>query len=233
MNISQDKKIFGLLLLSSIFSCSLLLFRLYKTGALEDYEGGMIPLFSKRNWMFLFLVWNLFLAWIPFLLSSQLERFWQLSGSKILLGFYLLIWLLFLPNAPYLITDLLHLRPRPPLPLWYDLMMIYAFAWTGLMLGFFSLLQVENFWRKHISSSTATFFAYSVLALCSFGIYIGRFQRWNSWDIIQNPTKLMLDVLQLMANPIENIRFMGIVAVFFCLLSIGYYAFNLRGYAKK
>jgi uncharacterized membrane protein len=222
---STKQKILRLLLLSTVFNGLLLLFRLYKTEALISPFGLNRSLLNDGQWVFLFLVWNLFLAWIPFLIAYNLER---LKGSfgKILIWPALICWLLFLPNAPYLITDIIHLRPRPPLPLWYDTTMLFAFAWTGLMLGFFSLIYARNFWSKHIHKNTTGLFVFASLALCSLGIYIGRFQRWNSWDILLRPGELLQDIFEILFHPIDNIRQFGIAFVFFCLLSLGYLMFK-------
>ena len=93
--------------------------------------------------MYLFLLWNLFLAAIPLLASGRLMRErrpeWALSLRD---GLWLGVWLLFLPNAPYLLTDFVHLRHRPPVPFWYDLAVILSCAGTGLVFPYASLARV-------------------------------------------------------------------------------------------
>lgn len=218
---SPKQKILLLLLSSTAFNGLLLIFRLYKTEAFITPFDLARSMQHGGQWVFLFLVWNLFLAWIPFLIAYNLEKMYAVVG-KIFIWPALLCWLLFLPNAPYLVTDIIHLKPRPPLPLWYDTTMLFAFAWTGLLLGFFSLIYARKFWAEHIHKNTAGLFVLISLALCSLGIYLGRFQRWNSWDILLSPGSIFNDIFQTMANPIEHIRQLGIVLVFFCLLSLGY-----------
>ena len=83
-----------------------------------------------------FLIWNLLLAWLP--LAFALVAF-QFSRRPLIVLPAAAAWLLFLPNAPYLITDLIHLRPWPNVPHWYDAIMFFTAATTGLFLGFTSL----------------------------------------------------------------------------------------------
>ncbi|KAA3634820.1 MAG: DUF1361 domain-containing protein [Bacteroidetes bacterium] len=222
---SPKQKILYLLVLSTLFNGLMLMFRLYKTEALGMPYDWHVSKVTGSPWIFMFLVWNLFLAWIPFLIAYNLEGIHNRFG-RILSIPALLLWLLFLPNAPYIITDLIHLRVRPPLPLWYDTTMLFAFAWTGMMLGFFSLLYARYYWEKFIHQKTTGLFVFGSLAMCSLGIYIGRFQRWNSWDILVNPGSLLQDVFQIMINPFENLRYFGITFIFFCLLSLGYLMFK-------
>lgn len=224
--LSKKQEILLLLMLSSLFSVTLLGFRLYKTGALVHLSNFELKHSMSNEWIYLFLIWNLFLAWIPYFLTYNLDWISTRFGGNFLVGISLVCWLLFLPNAPYLVTDLIHLKLRPPLPLWYDTFLLFSFAWTGLLLGVFSLIQARDYWARHISRSTATAFVFVSLALCSLGIYMGRFQRFNSWDILSDPFGLINEVWQVAINPMENIRYFGITAVVFGLLSIGYLFFN-------
>ena len=114
-------------------------------------------------------MWNLFLAWIPFWLALPIDALTEPTGQPpkssallaplLTLGFF---WLLFFPNAPYLVTDFIHLHPsrtsfgrplpmwllqfspRQFVPLWYDVILVMAFAWNGLLLGFMSLYLVQR-----------------------------------------------------------------------------------------
>jgi hypothetical protein len=103
-----------------------------------------------RELLFVFLLWNLFLAAIPFFLSAALHLASKPPKARLLLPVGV-VWLLFFPNAPYLVTDLFHLEPRPGVPYWYDLALIMSCAWNGLMLAFASLLDgsvgPQRLWR--------------------------------------------------------------------------------------
>ena len=140
---------------------------------------------------FVFLLWNLFLAWLPVLFALLARR-----GSASRLGRWLWggLWLLFFPNAPYLLTDLLHLGQIGRVPIWYDLIMLLAFALAGLFLGFASLFWLHNLVATSWNRFTGWLFVVVALGLSSFGVYIGRFLRWNSWDLFFNPTILLRDL---------------------------------------
>lgn len=148
--------------------------------------------------LFQFLVWNLFLAWLPLLLAELAFRWRRRRALLLGTGF---CWFIFLPNSLYLVTDLIHLRPFPGIPLWYDAFMLFAFALTGVLLGFLSLQRMHSLVAHRISPGAGWLFAVATLALSSFGVYIGRFLRWNSWDIFANPGHLLLDISQHLLTP--------------------------------
>ena len=100
--------------------------------------------------LFLFLNWNLFLAFVPWALTSLVILRPNLQQSRFMLLAILACWLLFFPNAPYILTDLFHLRARGDMPIWYDLILILSFAWTGLLFGFLSLWDIEKVLQNHL-----------------------------------------------------------------------------------
>lgn len=138
------------------------------------------------------LVWNLFLAWIPYVCSAAAyglyllypKRWWYLVAPAAL-------WLIFFPNAPYILTDFLHLQRRPPIPLWYDIGVLTAFSLSGLFLAILSLRTMQFLIQKHLGKAASWFFALLALLLSGLGIYIGRIGRWNSWDLIFNPLQVL------------------------------------------
>ncbi|MEM7104533.1 MAG: DUF1361 domain-containing protein [Bacteroidota bacterium] len=180
---------------------------------------GMRLVYSEKL-TFIFLVWNLFLAWIPFALALNLERITSWFNSRVITAFLLGSWLLFFPNAPYIITDLIHLKMRAPIPLWYDLMLIITFAWTGLMLGYLSLYEVQKFIRRRAGKRKSWIFSGFALLLCSFGIYLGRFLRFNSWDILFDPSGLLQQALDSVFQ-LHTIVVTGLITAF---LVIGYFS---------
>jgi uncharacterized membrane protein len=153
--------------------------------------------------VFIFLLWNLFLAWMPILFALLARR-----GSASRLGRWLWggLWLLFFPNALYLITDLLHLGRADQVPIWYDLIMLLTFALAGLFLGFVSLFWLQDvvatLWNRLVS----WLFVLLVLGLSSFGVYIGRFLRWNSWDVFLNPIVLLRDLTTYLLVPTQFLK---------------------------
>jgi len=182
--------------------------------------------YSDSN-TFLFLNWNLFLAFVPWALSTFLIIKPQIQRSKILISLTLLIWLLFFPNAPYILTDLFHLRLRLSMPIWFDLVLILLFAWTGLLFGFTSLWDIEQILQKSMKKSMVTMISTLLLFLGSFGIYIGRYLRWNSWDIITEPFRLAYDIGDRLINPFQHPKTWGMTILLGIFLNILYWSFHL------
>ena len=177
---------------------------------------------------FLFLNWNLFLAFIPWALTSIAVLKPALYKSKITIFVLLGFWLLFFPNAPYILTDLFHLRLRGlSMPIWFDLALILSFAWTGLMFGFLSLWDIEMIISKSIKRNYPILLSVILLFIGSFGIYIGRYLRWNSWDVITEPFKLIYDIGDRIINPFEHPRAWGMTITMGFFLSIVYLSFRL------
>lgn len=153
---------------------------------------------------FAFLVWNLFLAWVPFVLSLGLAWLHVRGGHRIALGALGVTWLLFLPNAPYILTDFIHLGAAPGMPLWFDAALIGSFAGTGLLLGLGSLLVVHRVVDARAGRAAGWGVAVGSLVLSALGIYLGRFPRFNSWDVLTNPGGLVEVVLLRLADPLGN-----------------------------
>jgi len=170
--------------------------------------------------VYLFLAWNLFLAWVPYAVSQKLipaTNRWQilfLTGT----------WLLFLPNAPYIITDFLHLKQRPPIPYWYDILLLFSAALNGLLLGLLSLLTAEKFLAGRFGNRISGLIIPGSFFLCAFGIYLGRFLRWNSWDIITNPGEIATDILERVFNPFDHIGTWSVTLLFGSFFYVFYYS---------
>jgi uncharacterized membrane protein len=142
---------------------------------------------------FRFLLWNLTLAWIPLVLALGVYDCYRRGARLLLLAPAIALWLIFLPNAPYIATDFVHLTPRAT-PLWYDGIMLSAFAWTGVLLGFVSLYLMHAVMRDRLGERIGWAFALGALPLTSAGVYVGRFLQWNSWDPIVRPGQLLAEV---------------------------------------
>jgi uncharacterized membrane protein len=126
----------------------------------------IIRIVLSNELTYIFLAWNLFLAWIPFALSQKLSKL--TNRWKIL--FITALWLLFLPNAPYIITDFLHLKQRTSIPYWYDILLLFSAALNGLLLGLSSLLTVEKFLLNRYGSKISGIIMLCSFFLCAFGI---------------------------------------------------------------
>lgn len=171
---------------------------------------------------YIFLVWNLFLAWIPFLISLLLSSSEARKRNKFLVSGILLSWLLFFPNSPYIVTDLIHLKLQSKAPIWFDSLLVILFAWTGLMLGFCSLYKVHVFIEKYFSRYVCWGLILSVIVLCGYGIYLGRFERWNSWDVVTDTGALFSEIGNHIIHPFRHISVLIISMLFTSFLFIGY-----------
>ncbi|HYG25029.1 MAG TPA: DUF1361 domain-containing protein [Verrucomicrobiae bacterium] len=138
-----------------------------------------------------FLVWNLFLAWIPLGLALFADdEFRHGARRKWLLLGLAAGWLLFFPNSPYIFTDLTHLRFWFHNPFWVELTLILLFAFTGLLVGFLSLYLMQALVAETCGRAAGWVFVLATTALSSFGVYIGRFLRLNSWDVVLRPGRI-------------------------------------------
>lgn len=184
-------------------------------------------IYFTQKWFFLFLNWNLLLAVIPFVLSSFLINSKYLAQSKMAFVIVLLVWILFFPNSPYIFTDLFHIKIRKIMPIWYDLVLILSFAFTGIMFGFKSLNHLVQISSSYVSKKVQNTAIVFLFFLSSYGIYLGRFLRWNSWDLINEPTKLLTDVGEHLTNPAENISVWAMTLVMGLFLNMLYWSFKI------
>ncbi|HSO28007.1 MAG TPA: DUF1361 domain-containing protein [Anaerolineales bacterium] len=193
--------------------------------ALTIYGGRV---YLSENWLvYRNLLWNLFLAWLPYFFSLAAALLYRLSPryAWLLIPLPGFLWLIFFPNAPYIVTDFLHLEQRPYVPLWYDILLISSFAWTGIFLAVASLRMMQILVRAYLGNVVSWFFVAFALGLSALGIYLGRFQRWNSWDLLFHPGKILADVTVRVINPLDNLRFVGFTALFTLFLLICYLVF--------
>ena len=168
--------------------------QLYLLGLLSSVSIVMVigRVAGVENLGGIFLIWNLFLAWLPLGLAYLVGDMWRqryIGRRGVIVGVG--IWLLFFPNAPYLITDLIHLKAAPDHLIWYDALMSFSFALSGLLTGLYSLLKVHRLVEKIWNSLIAWVTVSGSLVLSSYGVYLGRFGRWNSWDIVTHPFSLV------------------------------------------
>jgi uncharacterized membrane protein len=257
-----------LLSLSMLFSCLLLLVRIIHTGRIT----------------FLFLVWNLFLAWLPWLITEYLsgkeclfrekcltrtKYLFREAGEPSLAGrgndahsgaepadrtgadlfrssgfrrlrrrsFFVLAvlaWLFFIPNAFYILTDLYHVGDwynDRLMPAWYDLIMILSFAWNGLLLGVLSVRRMEKILLPLLPAHNELFFLYPVMWLNALGVYIGRYLRFNTWDVLTNPFQLFGDITRILIHPLNNQYAWDMIFCFSVLMTLIYLMLKKIGHA--
>lgn len=192
-------------MISCCFSCILLCGRVVATGYTT----------------YTFLLWNLVLALVPYAISNWLPVSRHRFKNKWLFFFLFALWLLFIPNSFYIITDLFHFRNITSAPGWFDLLLLLSFAWNGLLLGIVSLRKIEIVLHAKRGRNFSHLVVFAVMWLNAWGIYIGRYLRYNSWDVITQPFALFGDMVEMMLNPFDNRTEWGMImcyAVFMALL---------------
>lgn len=178
-----------------------------------SFAGCVMVVFRAvyvKDIKYIFLIWNLFLAWIPLCLSLIMTYIYSFYGRgtwrSIVMFTIGIIWIIFYPNAPYIITDFIHLSGTKyytatvgynvSFIVWYDFIMFSLFILTGFLLGFVSLYIMQRLIQDRYSRWLGWLFSSGTLFLSSFGIYLGRFIRWNSWDVLLNPFSLIDSILE-------------------------------------
>lgn len=162
-----------------------------------------------------YLIFNLVLAWMPLPFAWLSYRQFQ-AGTR--LGWmFAAAWLLFLPNSPYLFTDLIHLMGRSLPHYWPDLVKILLFAMTGMCVGLISLQLMHGLVTRAKGWMAGWLFVATVSVLCSLGVYLGRFQRWHSWDMLRNAPAILRDIVVFLRHPSavnHHTGFVVLLAVF-------------------
>lgn len=175
------------------------------------------------------LVWNLFLAWIPFMLAYFAHAVsWRKASLYLVIPFISFLWLIFFPNAPYMLTDLQDLARRAAgAPLWYDVIIVVWSSWTGMLLGVISLYLMQDIIIRRFGRIAGWVFVFVISALSSFGIYIGRFVRLNSWDILEDPAETAQEILGIIVDPSMRLAaFTLLYTFFFMFIFLLLYSFS-------
>lgn len=197
---------------------ALLLFSLVSLGL---YTCGAI--FGDAD-QYSYMVWNLFLAWLPpifmvYLLRTLRRKRWS-SWQGIGVS---LLWLGFLPNSFYLVSDFIHLEEAASGQVLYSAVMFMSFAINGLLLGYISLYLFHRELRQRVSGAATRSILALTLLLCSFAIYLGRDLRWNTWDVFVNPAGILFDLSNRLISPLSHPRMFIVTGIFFVLLTALYY----------
>jgi len=178
-----------------------------------------------------FLVWNLFLAITPLFFILLAKKTFELFDSKktivrFLIYSFMTVWLLFFPNSPYIITDLMHLGHLPKNLLWFDSVGIFVTALTGLSVGLYSIFIFQTLLQKLVGNFKAWIFVILSMILSGFGLYLGRFARFNSWDAFSKPFSLLKQSIEISQTPLAiqasavfSIVLIGVYLSFYNLIS--------------
>jgi uncharacterized membrane protein len=162
-----------------LFAAVLVLFAL--VGFRMLYSGAV---------SYIFLLWNTFLASVPFALSEIMAKHNFSKFKNVLIG---LACILFLPNALYLISDFEHLHERPGVPFFFDILLMFYAALIGLLLNVSALKNLQNVLARYFETRSTNVLICAIILLSGFGVYLGRYLRWNSWDLLTRPKPLLIE----------------------------------------
>jgi uncharacterized membrane protein len=170
-----------------------------------------------------YIFWNIFLAFIPFAISYILFSFSKENNiNKIYFYIGIIFWFLFIPNAPYIVTDLIHIGEIRAVPVLYDSVLLFTSALIGLLLGAHSIYHIEQILKIKYSQKIVSFIIFTAIFFISFGIFIGRFLRFNSWDIFENPVLFIRAIGDVFTNKDYSIEAFFYTILFFLFISMFY-----------
>ena len=200
----------------------------------SSFAGALlgVRILYSQEVTYCFLGWNLFLAWLPF--GFSLLAVWAHRGRRCAIMLPVAgLWLLFFPNAPYLLTDFLHLGSRPPVPIWYDVILLAAFSWAGIHLALASLAIMHAVVVDRAGQLLGWLFALAALVAGSLGVYVGRFLRWNSWDVFSQPGAIAADLIVRLLHPLAHRQIYLVTALLAAFLFICYLTLPFGGARKR
>nr|WP_242067342.1 DUF1361 domain-containing protein [Leptolyngbya sp. FACHB-711] len=189
-----------------------LLFMLFEINrAVSDVYSGWI-------------VWNSFLAFIPLVLSFVLFKR-QSRVRPVWWWVLLAVFIAFLPNAPYMLTDIIHLirGTRAGLSGWVIALVLIPLHVGAMLAGFeayvISLLNLGRYLKRQGARQWVLRTELLVHLLSAVGVYMGRFRRFNSWDLAVSPT----DVVRSTLNDLTSKQPIAVILVTFVVLTIFYW----------
>ncbi|MFA6515120.1 MAG: DUF1361 domain-containing protein [Candidatus Paceibacterota bacterium] len=172
---------------------------------------------------FVYILWNIFLALLPFIISSLLLRannIKKLNQTIFLIGG--IFWLILIPNSPYIITDLIHIGEVRAVPALYDSFLLFSSAWVGLLLGMYSINHMEQILITKYSKKMTSIVLVFVILFTSFGMYLGRFLRFNSWDVFAKPISFLNGIREIFTSNHNLTEALLYTILFFFFILISY-----------
>ncbi len=200
---------------------------------------GLTRVVITGNSDYLFMPWNIILALIPLILAGKFSAY---KGAKLwLLAF---VWLLFLPNSFYVVTDIIHLNSpqvlleniRGPfvsydnvghLTIVYDALYLFVCATVSFVYGLESIRLFKNKFASIIKKSTMKIMLSLTFFLSGIAIYLGRYVRLNSWDIVMRPWQIVIDILDLFIKPAQYTKEWIVVLSFSFVIAMLHYIYDL------
>lgn len=185
-----------------------------------------VRMIATRSLHFGFIPENLALAWanliFVWLLIRRLPHSQWISWTNIGLT---VLWLIFLPNSFYVITDLIHVTPTGQISQIYDFVLFCMLAFCGFIIGLTSLFLMHKELLKRMDHRRVYLLIEIIILLNSFAIYLGRNLRWNTWDVITNPSGIILNISDRILDPMGHKNSITLTALFFITISTVYLAF--------
>ena len=166
------------------------------------------------NARFSFMAWNLVLSLLALAASVGFIYAFYIK-IKWLTIFLFIVWLFLLPNTFYMLTDFVHVKDTGDINMLFDIVLIGLFAMNGYLHGMISLVLVHRTLLKMFSKNVSATLIAAIILASSFAVDMGRFLRWNSWDILVNPRALIFDITNTLLNPSNYHRSFLITGVFF------------------
>lgn len=199
---------------------------------LFNFSLTALRIYHSQQLYFLFLVWNLFLALLPWLGAKTAHYLQKIGASPFLIILFLVATIVFLPNAPYLLTDLCHLRWTTYANfLWLDILMIVAYAATGLVVFYATFFVLEKILEQYWGATWTTLVLILLFFLNAFGVYLGRFLRFNSWDLVTKPWSLLEVITERLMYPMAHPKTWGVTLGYGSLFLLGFYGLKLWKYS--
>lgn len=161
----------------------------------------IIRITVTKSFFLSFLIWNLVLAIIPYALSQFVYFYGTKRLHKLVQYVFFCLWLVFLPNSPYLITDLIHLHSSYAYWRWFDLYLLFIFAFSGWLFGTLSMIDIYSILKKNLGILKSLLIVFLVCFSTSYGMYLGRFSRLNSWDIFFKTSKVFTVIKESITIP--------------------------------
>jgi uncharacterized membrane protein len=187
----------------------------------EDHGRDALEILNRHSgWI----VWNLFLAFIPLVLSFWLYRRKTLSRSWVWwLAF--IVFMAFLPNAPYLLTDIIHLlrATRAGYSVWLIAVVfipLHVVAILGGIEAYVMAVINQSYYLRRLGQKRWVLFSELITHwLCAIGVYLGRFLRFNSWDLVTQPDEVIIRTL----NELTSKRPAFVMLILFVLITVVYW----------
>jgi len=200
----------------------------YLISAIYMIVSIVLGLILKDD-LVLFLAWNMLLATIVFFLSEVLVFLYEKRAHLWMLMVFFALWLLFFPNTIYMLTDFIHIQNYTffwryadlynySLTEWIVFTHILIGALYAAKLGFSAIKKIEPIIKKHTVGYYYLILV-TIFFLSSFGIFIGRFLRFNTWNIFE----LITNIGMVFSH---GTFLVGFVSIFFVIHWFVYFLFS-------